>query len=273
MSSIMSVSDKVLVVGGGRMGSAIIEGWLQQGTPPDSIYLIDNNLDTLKAYEQKGLHTFESVDHVPLDLEFRVFLLALKPQIIMQHISQFNRLISHSTCLVSVAAGVMVQTLLSMLPNAKHVVRVMPNTPAMIGKGVMVGFSESRSEFSGLIEGLFSSLGKFYWVSKEEEMHAVTAISGSGPAYLFYFAQCFIESAQSLGLDADFAKALALDTLTGASHLIEESGIDVETLRQNVTSPNGTTQAGLEALMRNEELKERVTACCVAARQRSEELA
>lgn len=273
MSNIVSVTDKILVVGGGRMGSAIIDGWLKQGVASDSIYLIDNNPETLKVYANKGLHTFESTENVPQGLEFKVFLLALKPQIIVKHISQFNQFISPSTCLVSVAAGVMVQTLLDMLPNAQHVVRVMPNTPAMIGKGVLVGFSESQSMFSKLIEELFASLGTFYWVPNEEQMHSVTAISGSGPAYLFYFAQCFIESAQALDLDNEFAKALALDTLAGAARLIEESGIDVETLRQNVTSPNGTTQAGLEALMCNHELKDRIEACCVAARQRSVELA
>ncbi|QUX97688.1 pyrroline-5-carboxylate reductase [Marinomonas sp. CT5] len=273
MSNTVDLTDKILVVGGGRMGSAIIEGWLKQGVSPASIYLIDNNRDALKVYSDKGLHTFESVENVPQGLEFKVFLLALKPQIIVKHLAQFNRLISPSTCLVSVAAGVMVQTLLDMLPNVNHVVRVMPNTPAMIGKGVSVGFSESRSLFETLIETLFASLGKFYWVSNEEEMHAVTAVSGSGPAYLFYFAQCFIEAAQSLDLEAEFAKELALNTLIGAARLIEESGIDVETLRQNVTSPNGTTQAGLEALMSNNEVKERVEACCVAARKRSIELA
>ncbi len=263
---------KILVVGGGRMGSAIVEGWLKQGVLPSSIYLIDQNIQILETFKEKGLHTFSSVENVPENTLFDVFLLALKPQIIVQHVADFNRLISASTCLISVAAGVMVNTLKQMLPNAKHVVRVMPNTPAMISKGVMVGYSDQQAEFSSLIESLFATLGHFFWVSNEDQMHAVTAVSGSGPAYLFYFAQCFVESAKALGLEENLAQELALKTVIGSAHLIEQSDDDVETLRKNVTSPNGTTQAGLEALMRDSILKNRVEECCQHAAKRSVEL-
>ena len=262
----------ILVVGGGRMGSAILDGWLQQGMSPSSIYLIDQNAQALDTFKAKGLHTFLSVEDVPENINFDVFLLALKPQVIVEHVAEFNRLVSDSTCLISVAAGVMVNTLKEMLPNAKNVARVMPNTPAMIGKGVMVGYSDKQAEFAELIEGLFSTLGRFFWISDENQMHGVTAISGSGPAYLFYFAQCFVESAQTLGLDDELAKALALETVIGAANLIEQSKDDVETLRKNVTSPNGTTQAGVEALMADLSFKQRVEACCQQAAQRSIEL-
>ncbi|MEP0072890.1 MAG: pyrroline-5-carboxylate reductase [Marinomonas sp.] len=260
---------KILVVGGGRMGSAILNGWLQQGMAPSSIYLIDHGFETLEGFKGKGIQTFQNVEEVPVGITFDVFLLALKPQVIIQQVTAFNRLISDSTCLISVAAGIMVTTLKQMLPNAKNVVRVMPNTPAMIGKGVMVGYSDKQAEFVELIEGLFSTLGRFFWISDEQQMHAVTAISGSGPAYLFYFAQCFVESAKTLGLDENLAQELALETVIGAANLIEQSDDDVEILRKNVTSPNGTTQAGLEALMADSMLKQRVEACCQQAAQRS----
>lgn len=263
---------KILVVGGGRMGSAILEGWLQQGMSPSSIYLIDHGVQVLEHFKVKGVHTFQSVKDVPENISFDIFLLALKPQVIVQHITEFNRLVSDTTCLISVAAGVMVETLKTMLPNARSVVRVMPNTPAIIGKGVMVGYSDARTEFAELIEGLFSTLGRFFWISDENQMHAVTAISGSGPAYLFYFVQCFVESAKTLGLDEKLAQELALETVIGAAHLIEQSDDDVETLRKNVTSPNGTTQAGVEALMMDSIFKQRVEACCMQAAQRSVEL-
>ncbi len=254
------------------MGSAILNGWLDQGVKPDNIYLIDRDATTLEQYDAQGVHTYTSVEGVPQDLVFDVFLLALKPQIIAASVDQFDHLISEKTCLVSVAAGVMVQTLKQLLPSAKNVVRVMPNTPAMIGKGVMVGFSHEQDEFGQLVEGLFATLGSFHWINDEEQMHAVTAISGSGPAYLFYFAQCFVESAKTLGLAESLAEQLALETVIGAANLIEQSDDDVETLRHNVTSPNGTTQAGLAALMEGSTVKSRVEACCHAAAKRSVEL-
>ncbi len=254
------------------MGSAILNGWLDQGFVPSNIYLIDRDANTLKQYETQGVHTFTAVEDVPKNLVFDIFLLALKPQIIAASVEQFDHLISPKTCLVSVAAGVMVNTLKQLLPSAKNVVRVMPNTPAMIGKGVMVGFSYEQDMFGELVESLFATLGSFHWIIDENQMHAVTAVSGSGPAYLFYFAQCFVESAKKLGLPEALAETLALETVIGAANLIEQSDDDVETLRHNVTSPNGTTQAGLAALMEGNTVKSRVEACCLAAAKRSLEL-
>ncbi|WOD06693.1 pyrroline-5-carboxylate reductase [Marinomonas sp. GJ51-6] len=260
---------KILVVGAGRMGLCHFR-WLVATEYDSEFYLFNRSWpETLEGFKCKGIHTFQNVEEVPEGITFDVFLLALKPQVIVQHVTEFNRLISDSTCLISVAAGVMSTTLKQMLPNARNVVRVMPNTPAMIGKGVMVGYSDKQSEFSKLIEDLFSTLGRFFWISDENQMHAVTAISGSGSAYLFYFTQCFIESAKTLGLDENLAQELALETVIGAANLIEQSDDDVETLRKNVTSPNGTTQAGLEALMADSILKQRVEACCQQAAQKS----
>lgn len=266
--------QNILVVGGGKMGSAMINGWLNMGIAAHKISLIDPNKSVLSSYKALGLNTYETVLELDKSESFDIFLLALKPQVIMQNLTDFNDLISQDTCLISVAAGVSIQTLKSFLPNAVHVVRVMPNTPAMIGKGVLVGFTDEReTSLETLIEGLFSKLGKFYWVEYEDQMHQVTAISGSGPAYVFYFAQCFNEVAKELGLNDDLAKALALETLIGAASLIDESQDSVVQLRKNVTSPNGTTQAGLEVLMSEQLIKERLLACCKAAENRSRELA
>ncbi|MBJ7552660.1 pyrroline-5-carboxylate reductase [Marinomonas ostreistagni] len=262
----------IVVVGAGKMGGAIIEGWLKQGVDPASIYVLDRNEDALGYYSGRGLNTFRDVADFPVGMSFEVFLLALKPQVIVQNLSEFNALISESTCLISVAAGVTCQSIQSMLPAVKQVVRVMPNTPSMIGKGVMVGYSDQKAQIESLTESLFQALGKFYWVEDETQMHAVTAISGSGPAYLFYFAECLVDAAQSFDLKPELAKALALETMIGASCLVESSSDEVSTLRENVTSPNGTTQAGLEALMDGEQFKEKVFACLKAAANRSVEL-
>ncbi|MFT2110613.1 pyrroline-5-carboxylate reductase [Marinomonas sp. 2405UD68-3] len=268
-----NVENKILVVGGGRMGAAIINGWLAKGIAPESIFLIDQNQSVLDSYKEQGVNTFINVENVPISESFSVFLLALKPQIILKSINEFNRLINLNSCLISVAAGITVSTLRSLMPNAQHVVRVMPNTPAMIGKGVLVGYiEEQKSAFIDLIEGLFSSLGKFYWVTNEEHMHSVTAISGSGPAYAFYFTQCFIESAKKLGLPEPLAQHLALETIIGSSALLDQSDEDVMQLRENVTSPNGTTQAGLETLMSDNIFMNQLLACCEAAKERSIQL-
>ncbi len=269
----ISAESKILVVGGGRMGAAIINGWLTKGITAESIYLIDQNQSVLDGYQAQGVNTFSSVDQISVSESFSVFLLALKPQVILKRVGDFNRLINKDTCLISVAAGVTVNTLRSLMTNAKHIIRVMPNTPAMVGKGVLVGYAqEQESAFTNLVEGLFNSLGKFYWVTSEEHMHSVTAISGSGPAYVFYFAQCFIESAKALGLPDALAKDLALETLIGSSVLIDQSIDDVIKLRENVTSPNGTTQAGLEALMADDIFMEQLLDCCKAAKERSIQL-
>jgi len=266
--------QKILVVGGGKMGSAIINGWLSMGISAHKISLIDPNKSVLSNYNVLGVNTYETVAELDKSESFDIFLLALKPQVIVQNLTDFNDLISPDTCLISVAAGVSILTLKSFLPNAAHVVRVMPNTPAMIGKGVLVGFADERDvSLESLVESLFSELGKYYWVENEDQMHQVTAVSGSGPAYVFYFAQCFNEVAKELGLDDGLAKALALETLIGAASLIDESQDSVVQLRKNVTSPNGTTQAGLEVLMSEQLIKERLLACCKAAENRSRELA
>ena len=271
MSSLNSTKS-IVVLGAGKMGGAIIEGWLKQGIDPSSIYVLDQNEVALSYFSGKGLNTYKSVVDLPIGKSFDVFLLALKPQVIIQNLSEFNALISDATCLISVAAGVTCESIQSMLPAVKQVVRVMPNTPSMIGKGVMVGYSDQKSQVQNLVESLFKGLGKFYWVENEVQMHAVTAISGSGPAYLFYFAECLVDAAQTFELKPELAKALALETMIGASCLVESSSDEVSTLRINVTSPNGTTQAGLEALMAGEHFKERVVACLNAAANRSVEL-
>lgn len=268
----LETQKNIVVVGAGKMGGAIIEGWLSQGIAPSSINVIDRNEEALRHFAEKGLQTYQDVADVPTTMSFDVFLLALKPQVIMGHLTAFNALIGESTCLISVAAGVTCESIQQSLPAVKQVVRVMPNTPAMIGKGVMVGYTNQTAQVQSLIESLFQSLGQFYWVEEEAQLHAVTAISGSGPAYLFYFAECLVEAAQSFDLPPELAKSLALETLIGASYLIESSADEVSTLRKNVTSPNGTTQAGLEALMADETLKERVSACLNAAANRSVEL-
>ncbi|MEO9653426.1 pyrroline-5-carboxylate reductase [Marinomonas sp.] len=263
----------ILVLGGGKMGAAIINGWLKTGMEPQSICLLDTKPEVIESYRRKGIRAYQSVSEVPNNQLFTTFLLALKPQIIIKSLHLFNDLINESTCLVSVAAGVTVSSLKSYLPNAKQVVRVMPNTPAMIGKGVMVGFKSEGQEYLGThIEGLFASLGSFHWVDDENLMHSVTAVSGSGPAYAFYFAECFTACAKQLGLPDVLAKDLALETLIGAAALIEQSGQDVVDLRNKVTSPNGTTQAGLEVLMSNEVFAQTLLNCCEAARMRSVEL-
>ncbi len=268
-----NTESKILVVGGGRMGAAIINGWLTKGIAPESIFLIDQNQSILDSYKEQGVNTFINVESVPINVSFSVFLLALKPQVILKSINEFNRLINQNSCLISVAAGITVTTLRLLMPNAQHVVRVMPNTPAMIGKGVLVGYAEDQeSAFIDLVEELFNSLGKFYWVTNEDHMHSVTAISGSGPAYAFYFAQCFIESAKKLGLPEPLAQSLALETIIGSSALLDQSDEDVVKLRENVTSPNGTTQAGLEALMSNNIFMNQLLACCEAAKERSIQL-
>jgi len=270
-------SGNILVIGAGRMGGAIINGWLQQGIGDKTLsILLTPIFEGLKSFTaHQGVHAAADVSDIPADIQFDYALLATKPQVIEQTLPTYKHLFNASTLLISVAAGTSSETLAGLVEQPIGIIRIMPNTPALVGRGVIAASRNSlvNDEQKKACEALFSPLGNFYWIDNEEQMHAVTAISGSGPAYLFYFAEAMVAGAISTGLPKELATQLALDTVTGASALLEQDNRAPSDLRKEVTSPKGTTEAALNVMMNNEALPELMKKAMAAAAARSEELA
>jgi pyrroline-5-carboxylate reductase len=201
-------------------------------------------------------------------------VVAIKPQIAPEVMPQVARFVGDRTVLVSIMAGRTLRFLENALPQAA-VVRAMPNMPASIGRGITVAVPNARVSppQRDLVDTLLSAIGSVEWVSDESLLDAVTALSGSGPAYVFLLAECMARAGAAAGLPAALAERLANATVAGAGELLGRSGIDAATLRQSVTSPAGTTAAALEVLMRGRGVQPLLTEAIAAATRRSRQLA
>ena len=224
-----------------------------------------------KLSTDTGIARLESVDQM-LEKSPRTLVLGCKPQ----QLSELPLSIAEKTeyCLIlSIMAGTTLKRLQQSFPKAKNIVRSMPNTPGQIGEGATGYFflKDPKSEDAETIQSILSSLGQTHLLRQADELDLVTAISGSGPAYLFEFTCALEEAAREIGLDAQIAKELALQTIIGSAKLMENSDFSPEELRNQVTSPNGTTQAALESFS-SDELREIVKRAVTAARNRSIEL-
>ena len=186
-----------------------------------------------------------------------IIILAVKPQVINSVLEQLKNKITSKTIIVSIVAGYSISDIRKYVGNNPKVIRTMPNTPAAIGKGMTVLFTEDKlsKDLESIVEKLFDSIGQYSWIMDESLMHIVTAISGSGPAYYYYFTECLSKIAQENGLEKEFADILVKQTLFGSSSLMDFShGESLSKLRQNVTSPGGTTEAALKILIEDDKL-------------------
>ena len=241
-------SDKgLLLCGVGKMGGALLSGWHTEGLDLKKISVIEPNpTKWLISMKNLGLRLNED-----LLLEPEVCVIAVKPQMIESLLSQSSFPRTQNTLFVSIAAGVKIKKLNELMGAKLAIIRAMPNTPVSIKKGVscLIHNNSTSHEQMKLVETLFSAVGKTIWLNNENDMDAVTAISGSGPAYVFYLIESMAKAAIDLGLDTKLAHRLAVLTVSGAGSLAEDSKVSVKVLRENVTSPNGTTQAALDVLM------------------------
>jgi len=252
------------IVGAGVMGEALLASLIRSGFSADSIAVLEKREDRLSQVRSKyqiGNSKIEDSD---------VVLLATKPQDLGETLSSLK--LGKNTLLISLLAGVKSAKIESLTSDSVRVVRVMPNTPLLISKGMSVIAKGSRASKSDIdwVCDFFGKSGKVL-VMKEQEMDAVTATSGSGPAYLFAFVEAMTKAAIRLGLDQDSANTLVSQTLFGAAGMLESSGKDAKTLRENVTSPKGTTAAALK-VFEDSKLDEIVYEAMKAARDRSIEL-
>ena len=238
-------SRGLVLLGCGKMGGAMLEGWLQRGLDPASVWIVD-------PFPADWL--VDAGVHVNTDLPERpaFVVIAVKPQMMDQSLGQVARFGgSGDTVFVSIAAGTTIATFEAAFGGATPVVRAMPNTPAAIGRGItaLIGNGNVSAENLGLAESLLSAVGQTVRLNDEGQMDAVTAVSGSGPAYVFHLIETLAAAGTAEGLPSDLAMALARATVAGAGALAETSAESPAQLRINVTSPNGTTQAALEVLM------------------------
>lgn len=262
-------------IGGGNMARSLIGGLLKNGMPGDRIHVADPNESTRAALATDfGVHTHATAADAALQAE--CWLLAVKPQVMDSVCDSLRDAVAQRQPLViSIAAGIPLQRLRQHLGEGAAIVRTMPNTPALIGLGAtgMFAADDVSASQRAQAQAVMQSAGLVEWIADESLMDAVTAVSGSGPAYVFLLAEAMADAAQSLGLPRGTAIALANQTLLGAAHLLSEStDADAATLRQRVTSPNGTTQAAIESFERDA-FRDIVQRALTAARDRGIELA
>ncbi len=237
----------LVLLGCGKMGSAMLEGWLKQGLPANAVWVRDPNpSDWLKA---QGVNLNADLPDAPA-----IVLVAVKPQMMAEALPTLKPLGNGSTLFLSVAAGTPIAYYESVLGAQTPVVRAMPNTPAAVGRGItaLIGNAQAGEGAMTLAETLLSAVGQTVRLQEEAQMDAVTAVSGSGPAYVFHLIETLAAAGVAEGLDEDLALQLARATVAGAGQLAEQAGESPAQLRINVTSPNGTTAAALAVLMDEE---------------------
>src|SRR6266851_913777 len=266
-------SGTLLLVGAGKMGSALLEGWLALGLEAKKIAVLEPQPTAeIAALAARGLRLNPSQNSVG---EVSAIALAVKPQTAPEVMPALAPFVGASTVVVSIMAGQTLRFLAGALPPRAALVRAMPNTPAAIGRGITVAVANARVSPAqrALVDALLSAVGEVQWVDDEALMDAVTALSGSGPAYVFLLAEAMARAGAAAGLPAALAATLARATVAGAGELLHRSPLDAATLRQNVTSPGGTTAAALDVLTAPDGLEPLMTKAIAAATRRSRELA
>lgn len=267
------MNKTVLLAGCGNMGFAMLSGWIKSGAlRPADVTVVEPNEMLRDRVAAMGVVAFTSVSEVSGDVHPGVIVIAVKPQVMGDVLPGYKRF-SESTFL-SIAAGIGIKFFLSHLGENTPIIRCMPNTPAAIGKGMLV-YCQNAAVSDGteiFVRELLSKSGRVAKVAEESLIDSVTAVSGSGPAYVFHFIECLTEAGVSAGLPRNVAGELAMQTVMGAGALAAESAETPTKLREQVTSPNGTTAAALAVLMGGDKLKNLVGEAVEAARIRSVEL-
>ncbi|GGD28371.1 pyrroline-5-carboxylate reductase [Aureimonas glaciei] len=271
MSAVSSGPGRLLLVGGGNMGGAMLRGWVDFGLPADDLHVVDPQPgEALRALIAEGrLRHSTTVPTSPFD----VVVLAVKPQVMGDILPNLAPALTPETLVISVAAGKTIAFIAATL-GERPIVRAMPNTPALIGRGITGCFANPlvTPALRDKAEALLSASGAVVWVEAEADIDAVTAVSGSGPAYVFHLTEALAAAGEAMGLAPDLAMTLARHTVAGAGELMIQSPEAPAQLRRNVTSPNGTTQAALDVLMAEDGLGPLMRHAVTAARDRAREL-
>jgi pyrroline-5-carboxylate reductase len=269
VSTLQNISGTIALAGAGKMGGAMLTGWLAGGLNPKRAVVIEPMPSAdISALAAKGIRLNpKDAGHVD------TLVIAVKPQSFREAGPALKALVAPSTLVVSIMAGITMAALQEVCGGA--VVRAMPNTPAAIGRGITVAVPAKNVSAAqrATADALLRAIGAVEWVDDEVLMDAVTAVSGSGPAYIFLLAEEMARAGIAAGLPEALATKLARETVAGSGELLHRSDLPSSTLRQNVTSPGGTTAAALEVLMGKDGLQQLMIRAIAAATARSKDLA
>lgn len=266
----LAIGGPLLLVGAGRMGGALLQGWLARGFEPAMLHVQDPD----PPAEIRALIADRALPTAPPAQAPAVIVLAVKPQTMNAVLPQLKAHVGPDTVVLSIAAGRTISGIAAQLGADVAIVRSMPNTPAAIGRGITVACANAAvtREQADRCSLLLEAVGEVAWVDDEGLLDPVTAVSGSGPAYVFLLTECLAEAGVRAGLAPELAARLARATVAGAGELMHRSALDPTTLRHNVTSPGGTTAAALDVLMAPGGLADLMARAVAAAARRSREL-
>ena len=270
----LKLTGTLVLVGAGKMGGAMLEGWLKSGCDPARIVAFDPAppAEVKSTLEAKGVRLNPRISDIT---DAEVIIVAVKPQVMEDVLPGIVPLKASKPLILSVAAGKTIASYERHFGADAAVIRTIPNTPAAVGRGItaMASNPNVSADQMQLARQLLSAVGEVVTVDDEAMIDAVTAVSGSGPAYVFYLTECLAAAGEKAGLPAGLAMQLARATVAGSGELMRQSGIAAATLRQNVTSPKGTTYAALQVLMAEDGMQRLFDKAIDAATRRSRELA
>ncbi len=269
----MDTQLSLLLVGCGNMGQAIMGGWLAKGVPPGNIRVVDPGPKAAEACACAGVALVDAITSVNADFTPDAVVLAVKPQAVAD-VAPLYRAYAKNALIVSIIAGTRLSWFEDQLGKECSLVRAMPNTPATIQMGISALFANDAASAADcdLAQSLFEAVGEVVWLDAEDQLDAVTAVSGSGPAYIFLTIESLTQAAIAAGLPKAIAAKLAKQTVVGAAQLADRSDLSPEELRKNVTSPGGTTAAALEVFMAKDGMEDLFVKAIAAAANRSREL-
>lgn len=269
-----SLPGPLLLIGCGKMGGALLSGWLSGGVAAGDVWIVEPNPATATFFRDIGVNSVGDAGALPADLKPRVTLLAVKPQFMDDAVAPLVGSPRDLGLLLSIAAGKTIGYYQRLFGTGRAIVRAMPNTPASVGRGmtVMVATPEVSADDRELCSRLMSAVGDTAWVEDEGLIDPVTAVSGGGPAYVFLLVEALAEAGRAAGLPADLALRIARSTVAGSGELLRQSQEPAAQLRENVTSPGGTTLEALKVLMAEDGLQPLMTRAIAAATRRSREL-
>jgi pyrroline-5-carboxylate reductase len=270
------LAGPLVLVGCGKMGGALLHGWLSRGLPASETLVVEPDAAIRERVRvQHGVVAVAEPKQMPSGLQPRAVVFAIKPQTMAAALPAYRMLVESGAVVLSIAAGTTIGRFEAAFGKRTPIVRAMPNTPAAIGQGVTALFDNPHvsAEQRELCSALMAAVGAVHWIDDEQQMHAITAMSGGGPAYVFLLIETLAKAGVAAGLPEDLAWPLARATVAGSGALAAQSEEPIEVLRRNVTSPGGTTEAALAVLMAPDGIQPLFDRAIAAATRRSHELA
>ncbi|MEQ8355143.1 MAG: pyrroline-5-carboxylate reductase [Kiloniellaceae bacterium] len=270
----MNLGGPLLLVGCGKMGGALLQGWLGRGIEPADVWIVEPNTEYLQAFIAQGVRHASDAAALPAGFAPALVVFAVKPQMLDAALPHYKVFADRGAAALSIAAGWRIAGFAGALGADTPIVRAMPNTPAAVGRGMTVLCANDKADATlrEVCGALLAAVGETAWVEDEGLIDTVTAVSGGGPAYVFLLIECLAKAGVEAGLPEDLAMLCARTTVAGAGELVHIASEPAATLRENVTSPGGTTLEALKILMAEDGLQPLMTRAIAAAAARSREL-